>query len=60
MKAEDKNKEFLHVVQTDITDEEEVLDAFQWVSDNVDNVDVLVNCAEVVESSSILGFCSSR
>lgn len=43
------------MVKTDITDEEEVLDAFQWVSDNVDNVDVLVNCADIIETGSILG-----
>ncbi|KAK7603110.1 hypothetical protein V9T40_003109 [Parthenolecanium corni] len=55
LKAEDKNKEFLHVVQSDITDEEEVLDAFQWVSDNIENVDVLINCAEIIEPCSILG-----
>lgn len=44
----------MHVVQADITDEEEVLDAFQWISDNVENIDVLVNSAEIVEESSIL------
>lgn len=42
-------------MQANITDEEEVLDAFQWISDNVENIDVLVNSAEVVEESSILG-----
>lgn len=46
-------------MQSDITDEEEVLDAFQWVSDNIENVDVLINCAEIIEPCSILGYCTS-
>ncbi|XP_065212432.1 farnesol dehydrogenase-like [Planococcus citri] len=54
LKEEGDNSTLLHVVQADITDEEEVLDAFQWISDNVENIDVLVNSAEIIEESSIL------
>ncbi len=55
MKENNKKAEYLHVLQSDITDEEEVLDAFQWVSDNVENVDVFINSAENTQKSSILG-----
>lgn len=55
MKEDEKVAKFLHIIEADITDEEEVLDAFQWITDNVENVDVLINSAEYIEKSSILG-----
>ncbi|KAK4880616.1 hypothetical protein RN001_008762 [Aquatica leii] len=44
----------LHAIQADVTKEEEILDAFKWIKNNLGPIHILVNCAGVLRMTNFL------
>nr|CAD7401747.1 unnamed protein product [Timema cristinae] len=45
----------LHHIKCDITNDEEIMAAFEWLRNNRNGLDILVNCAGVATSSKLIG-----
>nr|CAD7423473.1 unnamed protein product [Timema monikensis] len=44
-----------HHIKCDITNDEEIMAAFEWLRNNRNGLDILVNCAGVATSSKLIG-----
>ncbi|KAF5288879.1 hypothetical protein FQA39_LY03758 [Lamprigera yunnana] len=49
--SESKN---LHAVQADVSKEEELLEAFKWVKENLGPIHILINCAGILRMTNYL------
>jgi NADP+-dependent farnesol dehydrogenase len=48
-------KGVIHVIKCDLSDETQIIEAFQWVEKNLGGVDLLVNNAGVIPLSTLSG-----
>lgn len=46
-------------IKTDIRDEEEILNAFKWVKENLGPISILVNCAGLIKNITLLNGSTS-